>query len=130
VHKERENNHVVEVRRTVVLGGREVVDRALEVSACSRTINTSFVERQHATDRGRNARKSRRTYRFSKDWHVHEAMTYSTLYRYNFRWAVRTLRVRGEDCRWQRRTPAMAAGFANHVWSPKEWLGFPAIQPT
>src|SRR5512140_2081223 len=41
VHKERENNHVVEVRQTVVLGGREVVDRALEVSVCSRTINTS-----------------------------------------------------------------------------------------
>jgi hypothetical protein len=31
------------------------------VSARSRTINTSFVERQHATDRGQNARKSRRT---------------------------------------------------------------------
>jgi IS1 family transposase len=90
VPKERENNHVVEVRQTVVLGGREVVDRALEVSMCSRTINTSFVERQHATDRGQNARKSRRTDRFSKDWHVHEAMTYSTLYRYDFCWAVRT----------------------------------------
>ena len=33
---------------------------------CSRTINTSFVERQHATDQGQNARKARRTYRFSK----------------------------------------------------------------
>src|SRR4051812_4820848 len=42
-------------------------------SVCSRTINTSFMERQHATDRGRNARKSRRTYRFSKAWEVHES---------------------------------------------------------
>jgi IS1 family transposase len=130
VHKEREKNRVVAVRRTLVLGDQEQLDEALKDSTCSRTINTSFVERQHATDRGQNARKSRRTYRFSKDWRVHEAMTYYTLYRYNFCWAVRTLRVRGEDGHWQRRTPAMAAGLADHVWSPKEWLSFPAIQST
>ena len=76
---------------------------------CSRTINTSFVERQHATDRGQNARKARRTYRFSKDWRVHEAMTYFTLYRYNFCWVVRTLQIRARTAvgsdglrRWQR----------------------------
>jgi hypothetical protein len=130
VHKEREKGRVVTVRRTVVLSGPRRVDRALEVSACSRTINTSLVERQHATDRGQNARKSRQTYRFSKDWRVHEAMTYSTLYRYNFCWVVRTLRVKAEEGRWHQRTPAMAAGLADHVWSPKEWLSFPAIQAT
>jgi hypothetical protein len=130
VHKERAQGRVVAVRRTVVLGGPGRVERALAASACSRVINTSFVERQHATDRGRNARKARRTYRFSKDWRVHEAMTYYTLYRYNFCWAVRTLRVRDEDGRWQRRTPAMAAGLADHVWSPREWLSFPAVQST
>jgi hypothetical protein len=130
VHKEREKNRVVAVRRTLVLGAPEQLDRALKASACSRTINTSFVERQHATDRGQNARKARRTYRFSKDWRVHEAMTYYTLYRYNFCWPVRTLRIRGEEGSWQRRTPAMAAGLADHVWSSKEWLSFPAIQST
>ncbi len=130
VHKERENNRVVAVRQTVVLGDQERVERALAASSCSGTINTSFVERQHATDRGQNARKSRRTYRFSKDWHVHEAMTYYTLYRYNFCWVVRTLRVKGAEGRWHKRTPAMAAGLADHIWSPKEWLSFPAIQST
>ena len=47
-------------------------------------MNTSFMERQNGTDRGRNARKARKTYRFSKDWQVHEAMTYLTMYSYNF----------------------------------------------
>ncbi|MBV8269367.1 MAG: hypothetical protein JO252_23845 [Planctomycetaceae bacterium] len=75
VHQAREKDRVVAVRRTVVPGGQQRVDRDLEVSACSRTINTSFVERQHATDRGQDARKSRRTDRGSKDWRVHEAMT-------------------------------------------------------
>ena len=52
-------------------------------------MNTSFEERQNGTDRGRNARK---TYRFSKGWQVHEAMTYLTLYSYNFCWRARTSR--------------------------------------
>jgi hypothetical protein len=128
VHKEREKDRVVSVHRRVVLGSREDVERALKASVCSRTINTSFIERQHATDRGQNARKSRRTYRFSKDWEVHESMTYFTMYRYNFCWPVRTLRERDQDGRWRQRTPAMAAGLADHVWSLKEWLTFPSIQ--
>jgi hypothetical protein len=128
VHEGRESNHVVEARQTVVPGGREAVERALEASACGREIDTSFVERRHATDRGRDARKSRRTYRFSKDWRVQEAMTYSTPYRDNFCWTVRTLRVKGAGGRWRQRTPAMAAGLADYRWSPGEWFSFPAIQ--
>jgi IS1 family transposase len=128
VHKERKEDRVVAIDRKVVLGSQEAVERALKASVCSRTINTSFVERQHGTDRHRNARKARKTYRFSKDWCVHEAMTYFTLYSYNFCWPVRTLRVCQEDGRWQRRTPAMAAGLADHVWSLREWVTFPTVQ--
>jgi hypothetical protein len=128
VHKEREKNRVVAVQQTVVVGTEAQVERALEASTVSQSINTSFVERQHATDRGQNARKARRTYQFSKDWRTHEAMTYFTLYRYNFCWAVRTLRQKGADGRWRPRTPAMAAGLADHVWTLREWLSFPAVQ--
>jgi len=128
VHKERKEDRIVAIDRKVVLGNQESVERALRASVCSRTINTSFVERQHGTDRGRNARKARKTYRFSKDWRVHEAMTYFTLYSYNFCWPVRTLRTRGEDGCWQRRTPAMAAGLAEHEWSLREWVTFPTVQ--
>jgi IS1 family transposase len=128
VRKEREKNRVVAVHRTVVLGSQDAVDRVLKASVCSRTINTSFVERQHGTARCQNARQSRRTYRFSKDWEVHESMSYFTRYRYNFCWPVRTLRVRDGEGRWQSRTPAMSAGLADHVWSLEEWLSFPVIQ--
>jgi IS1 family transposase len=130
VHKHRQNNRVVAVDRQQIFGTPRGLAKALEASVASQSVNTSFVERQHTTDRGQNARKSRRTYRFSKDWRVHEAMSYFTLYRYNFCWPVRTLRTQGADGRWQRRTPAMAAGLADHVWSSKEWLRFPAIQFT
>ncbi len=128
VRKEREKGRVVSVHRTVVLGSQQTVDEVLRASVCSRTINTSFVERQHATARGQNARQSRRTYRFSKDWQVHESMSYFTRYRYNFCWPVRTLRVRDDAGRWRSRTPAMSAGLADHVWSLQEWLSFPTVQ--
>ena len=86
---------------------------------------TSFVERQHGTERHRNARKSRRTYRFSKDWRVHEAMTYLTMHSSNFCWPVRTLSDRDDAGRLRQRTPAMAAGL---TWSIHEWLTLPAAQ--
>jgi IS1 family transposase len=128
VHKTRENGRVVAVEARVVFGTEQTVAKALNASAVSTAVNTAFVERQHATDRHRNARKGRRTYRFSKDWQVHNAMTYFTLYSYNFCWPVRTLRDKGADGRWQRRTPAMAASLTDHVWSLSEWLTLPAIQ--
>ncbi|MGZ5996587.1 MAG: hypothetical protein ACXWN0_13050 [Isosphaeraceae bacterium] len=128
VHKERARDRVVAVERRLVAGTEPQLEAALEASSVSRTVNTSFVERQHGTDRGRNARKARRTYRFSKDWRVHEAMTYFTLYRYNFCWVVRTLRQQDDQGRWQQRTPAMAAGLSDHVWTTREWVSFPAVQ--
>ena len=128
VHKEREKDRVAAVERRLVFGTEAGLEAALGGSSVSRTVNTSFVERQHGTDRGRNARKARKTYRFSKDWRAHEAMTYDTLYRYNFCWAVRTLRRRDKRGEWQQRTPAMAAGLTDHVWSTREWISFPAVQ--
>src|SRR5262249_13241557 len=60
------------------------------------SVRTSYLERHNATDRHRNARKGRKTYRFSKDWETHEAMTTFTMYSYNFCWVVRTLRQKDE----------------------------------
>lgn len=116
VHKTREKGRVVQVQARVVFGESEGAT------------STSYLERQNATDRHRNARKGRKTYRFSKDWEVHAAMTAYTLYTYNFCWPVRTLRERGADGRWRARTPAMVAGLAKHVWSLEEWLTLPGVQ--
>jgi IS1 family transposase len=128
VHKRRENNRVVGVTRVLVAGTEASLNKRLKRSKVSRTINTSFVERLHGTDRGRNARKVRRTYRFSKDWEVHEAMTSFTLYSDNFCWCVRTLRKRDGEGQWQQRTPAMAAGLTEHAWTLLEWVTFPATR--
>lgn len=128
VHKTREKGRVVKVDFRVVFGTVLGVMTALAQSAVSTAINTAFIERQNGTDRHRNARKVRKSYCFSKNWDVHEALTYFTLYSYNFCWPVRTLRVRDAAGRWGQRTPAMAAGLSNHIWTLYEWLTFPGVQ--
>ncbi len=128
VEKRREKGRVVEVLTRVVFGTMAAVLAALGQSSVSRWINVSFLERQNATDRHRNARKGRKTYRFSKDWDVHEAMTHFTLFSYNFCWPVRTLRQGDRESGYEQRTPALVAGLTDHVWSLEEWLTFPAVQ--
>jgi IS1 family transposase len=128
VEKAREKGRVAAIATRVVFGTMAAVMAALRMSKASRAINVSFVERQNGTDRHRNARKARKTYRFSKDWRYHESVTYLTMYVYNFCWPVRTLRVKDEEGRWRRRSPAMAAGLADHVWSIPEWLAFPSVR--
>jgi hypothetical protein len=127
VEKVTQKGRVVEILTRVVFGTMAAVAVALAGSRVSRSINTSFLERQHLTDRHHNARKSRKTYRFSKDWRYHEASPYFTLYSDNFCWPVRTLRESTDEGRWQKRTPAMAAGLTDHVWSISEWISFPAL---
>jgi IS1 family transposase len=128
VHKERENNRVVNVSTRVVFGTLAAVALALLASAVSAAVNTCFIERHNGTDRNRCSRKVRKSYAFSKDWQTHRAATAFSYFSYNFCWPVETLRQKDADGRWQRRTPAMAAGLTDHVWSLAEWLAFPAVQ--
>jgi hypothetical protein len=126
VRKRREKGRVVEVVRTLVFGTLFRLGALLKRSTASTTINTSFVERNNGTDRHQNSRKRRKTYGFSKDLAMHRAASYFVGFSYNFCWAVRTLRVREPDGPWRARTPAMAAGLSDHVWSLKEWVTYPA----
>jgi IS1 family transposase len=128
VEKRKRRGRVVEILVHLIFGTMAALARALWLSKVSRRVNVSFLERYNATDRHRNARKVRKTYTFSKDWRVHESMTYFTIYSYNFCWAVRTLNERDEQGRVRQRSPAMAAGLADHVWTMREWITMPAIR--
>jgi IS1 family transposase len=126
VHKTRTNGRVTKIDYRTVFGTNEQVQAALAASPCSRKVNTSFIERHNGTDRNRCSRKVRKSYCFSKDWDVHRAATCLSMYSYNFCWAVRTLRRR--DGRPGPCSPAMAARLADHVWTIREWLLYPACQ--
>jgi IS1 family transposase len=127
VHKTREGNRVVKVEARRVFGAVRDLAAAL-CWAVLAVVNTVFVERSNGTDRLRNSRKVRKTYRFSKDWGVHAAMSYFTLYSSNFCCPVRTLRAEVAPRRYRQRTPAMAAGLADQVWSLEQWLRFPSTK--
>ena len=103
MEKKRRLGRVVEILVHLIFGTMAALARALRLSKVSRRVNVSFLERYNATDRHKNARKVRKTYTFSKDWRVHESMTYFTMYSYNFCWAVRTLEDRDEDGRVRQR---------------------------
>lgn len=128
VHKTREKGRVVKIEPRVVFGQADQVREALNASSVSHGVNTCFVERHNGTDRHRNARKACKTYRFSKQTDVHDAMTWFTKYSYNFCWPVRTLATRSADGRRQPRTPAMAAGLTDHPWPLEQWLAHPVVQ--
>jgi IS1 family transposase/transposase-like protein len=124
VHKTRRKGRVVAVATRVIFGTVAAVEAVLANSGVSRTVNTAFVERHNGTDRNRNAPKVRRTYCFSKDWWIHRAVTFFTMYSYNFCWPVRRLKTKAGEGR----TPAMMARLADHVWTLAEWLSRPAVQ--
>jgi hypothetical protein len=131
IHKERERGHVVRVGQRVVLGTKEQVAEALEQGTTAETVNTSYVERYHGTQRHFNARKARKRYTFSKELTFHVAVTWLCVTFYNFGWTPRTLRVRvrSRPPRYHYRTPAMVAGLTDHKWSMADILTSPLFPP-
>jgi IS1 family transposase len=131
VHKEREGGRVVKVEKRIVRGTQKAVDAALKRGSTAPTINVSYVERCHGTQRHFNARKARKVYTFSKDLVFHVAVTWLCVVFYNFGWFVRTLRqpTQAKPPRYQQRTPAMVAGLTDHRWTLKEILTRPLFPP-
>jgi hypothetical protein len=128
VEKRRRLGRVVEILVHRIFGTLAALAQALRRSKVSRQVNVSFLERYHATDRHKNARQVRKTYTFSKDGRVHESMTYFTMDSYNFCWPVRTLAYRDKRGRMRQRSPARAAGLADHLGTMREWITMPSVQ--
>jgi len=73
-----------------------------------------------------NGRLVRKTLSFSKELRFLNAANALEDAFYNFTRPVKTLRVEvsnpSKQARWQQRTPAMAAGLTDHVWTVRELL--------
>ena len=127
VHKLRRQGRVVQVTIRRVWGTARQLARALAQSAVSAHVNTSFVERFHATVRQHNSRKARKVYTFSKTFVQHHAMSWFAVSYYNFCRPHLGLRLQ-EGGHWRVRTPAMAAGVSDHAWSLHEFMRYPLAQ--
>lgn len=87
--------------------------------------NTAYIERSNLTSRMFNARQVRKTLAFSKDVEMNRAAAIWEDSYYNLVREHKSLRQPSSNvprCRWQPRTPAMAAGLTDHIWTVKELL--------
>jgi hypothetical protein len=117
VVKQRESGRVVGTELRVIFGDEEEVLALLGKS-------TAYIERTHLTMRLFNGRLARKTLAFSKLAEMYRASaTWEDLV-YNLARPLKTLRLAVNDPhrRWQPRSPAMAAGLSDRIWTVKELL--------
>ena len=125
VCKQKEKGRVVEVLQRVVFGDPEEVMKSLGADSGGK-INTAYIERLNLTIRNSLARFVRRGMNCSKDLLIHShAIDFFQAW-YNFVKPHQSLRreINVGRKRWTQRTPAMAEGLTDHVWSLKELLTF------
>jgi len=127
--KRREQGRVVEVRRRLVFGAREIITEVLG----SQPLNTAYVERDHLTSRQSIGRLVRQTLSHAKQSYFlrrHLALEDAV---FNVVRPHQALRIAiphptlGRT--WQHRTPAMAAELTDHIWSLEELLSYRVPPP-
>jgi IS1 family transposase len=134
VVKTRERGRGVAVDHHVVCGDAQRLAALLATLPTSATINTTVVERENLALRQHNRRLTRKTTAFSKErpwlekqlWlslaYTHVVLPHDSL---GQEWPmVEPTRGTGSPRRWQPRTPAMAAGLTDHVWTTDELLSY------
>jgi hypothetical protein len=89
-------------------------------------INTSYAERLNLTVRNSLARFIRRGMSYSKNRHMHSKAIDLLCAWYNFIKPHKSLRIETNqrNKRWIQRTPAIAEGITDHIWTFKELLTF------
>jgi hypothetical protein len=117
--KKRKGGKLESVRIKIVYGDPKEVKAKLEC-------HTSYVERTHLTSRTMNGRLVRKTLSFAKELRLLKAASALKDAICNFTRSVRTLRVElpypSKQARWQQRSPAMADGLTDHLWTVQELL--------
>ena len=112
--------HVVEVKRRAVYGGPRRFGKQLRLRQLGTTIQTAFMERWYGTLRGLVAPLRRRTRCLSWSHTRHRGKVWLMVSLYNFVMPHKSLR-QGRTSR----TPAMALGLTDHVWSYGEYIWLP-----
>ena len=114
VVKHRRGGKLVLVEERVIFGEEEEVKRNR-----GGNISTFHIERDNGTARCHNWRLTRKTPGYAKTVGALDAACAWTDVVYNFCRPHKALRVRSEEPgrKWEKRTPAMAAGLTDHIFS-------------
>jgi hypothetical protein len=129
VDKQREGGRVIEVRRRIILGAEADIVKVLEADGRGSQINTAYVERDNLTSRQSNGRLVRKTLSHSKKKPFLQRQIDLDDAVFNFVRPHSALKVElahsdSHGRKWQTRTPAMAAGLTDHVWTLEELLSY------
>ena len=111
---------VVEVSRRVVYGGPRRFGKQLRLRQLGATLQTAFMERWYGPWRGLVAPLRRRTRCLSWSRTRHRGKVWLMVSLYNFVLPHKSLRQGRTP-----RTPAMAIGLTDHVWSYEEYSWLP-----
>jgi IS1 family transposase/transposase-like protein len=111
---------VVEVSTRVVCGGPRRFSKQLRLLQLGEMIQTAFMERWYGTLRGLVAPLRRRTRCLSWSHLRHRGKVWLMVSLYNFVMPHKSLRQGRTP-----RTPAMAIGLTDHVWSYREYIWLP-----
>jgi len=121
------------ITRRIVQGSQRMVASLIQQSQGQGGINTAFIERLNATFRQRLNNLARRTRTLVRKAETLEAGMYTVGCFYNFCDAHHSLRLKLSvgryGYRWVPRTPAIAAGLADHIWTPRELFDFKVPLP-
>lgn len=135
VVKEREGHRLIRITTRLVYGTEAQLVAFLHASPVSATINTYGVERNNLTVRQHSRRLGRKVNAFSKKRSYLKHQLALAFAYYHFCCPHRGLRQKlkrpiptknghGSPKKWQLVTPAIAAGFTDHVWTVDELLSF------
>lgn len=121
------------ITRRIVQGSKEMVQNLIQKSQGQGVINTAFIERLNATFRQRLNSLARKTRTLVRKAETLTAGMYVVGCMYNFCDPHHSLRVKlsvgNHSYRWVQRTPAIAAGLADHIWTPTELFNFKVPLP-
>lgn len=133
VLKQYQGKRLEGVLRRIFQGNEITAQVLIKQSQGGQMLNTAFIERLNATFRARLAALTRRTHGLAQQEATIQTGVYLIGTVYNFCTEHASLRLKlwvGEHgFRWIQRTPAMAAGIADHCWSVQELLTFHVPPP-
>ena len=133
VIKQYAQKRVVGIKRRLVQGTAAQIEMLLQQTQRGGQVNVAFIERLNATFRAYISALVRRGRALARQTETLHLAMYLIGTVYNFCTYHKSLRVAiylpGNQRRWARRTPAIAAGITNHLWTIEELLCFQVPLP-
>jgi len=121
------------ITRRIVQGSQAMVQSLIQKTQGHGVINTAFIERLNATFRQRLNSLARKTRTLIRKAETLEAGMYIVGCLYNFCDPHHSLRLKlsvgSYSYRWVQRTPAIASGLTDHIWTPTELFNFKVPLP-